>query len=160
MTSAAFSGPTSTRSDNVSIGAFGRHGVVLDHDDTDWLDGVRARLEELIRLPRGWDGYSGQPLPFATAQFAADLLSLIGHEGLPAPSLVPVARGQLQIEWHTENVDIELLVRRPNSVQAYCHRLVGHGAVESVLELTNNFIQILPWIECLQETDFALATAA
>lgn len=160
MTFAAFSGSAPIRSENVSIGAFGRHGVVVDHDDTDWLDGVRSRLEELIRLPRGWDGYSGQPLPFATAQFAADLLIRIGHGGLPAPSLVPVARGQLQIEWHTENVDIELLVRRPNSVQAYFNRLDGPGAVESVVELTNNFVQILPWIECLQETDLALAAAA
>ena len=44
----------------------------------DWWKIVKPKLDELVRLPKGWDGYAGEPTSFSNAYFAARVL----EEGL------------------------------------------------------------------------------
>ena len=87
-----------------------------------WTEAVQDRLQQLIRLPIGWDGYRGQPVAFANAYFAMDVLNVVCGPDTDAPQIVPGPEGDLQIEWHTSLGDLELHVKGPNDVRAWYAR--------------------------------------
>jgi hypothetical protein len=124
-----------------------------------WRDEVLLRLNELVRLPRGWDGYSAEPVSFANAQFALRMLETIVPANAPAPQIVPGASGDLQIEWHTLNGDLELHVQAPNQVHAWWAD--AHGAPDGEeLRLTTDFSALNTWVKTVLELPRANDSAA
>lgn len=121
-----------------------------------WLP-VTKRLEDLIRLERGWDGYAGSPVSFVNATFALSMLKSICDSQTPAPQIVPGSSGDLQVEWHTLRGDVELHVRAPNDVHAW--RAKSDGAEEE-LSLANDFSAIVTWLNELVEPSIAIKAAA
>lgn len=118
---------------------------------------VTKRLEDLIRLERGWDGYAGSPVSFVNATFALSMLKSICDSQTPAPQIVPGSSGDLQVEWHTLRGDVELHVRTPNDVQAW--RVTSSG-VEEELSLANDFSEVVVWLKELVEPLIAVKAAA
>jgi hypothetical protein len=125
---------------------------IVEEPNHEWRAGVIDRLQELVTLPMGWDGYGGAPVSFWNATFALRMLETVCAPSSPVPQIVPGASGDLQIEWHTPAGDIELHVRGPNDVIA-CH---GAGPE---LALTNNFIEVAAWVEALGRSRAAVAAA-
>jgi hypothetical protein len=126
--------------------------LIVAEPEHDWRLDVISRLEELVRLPRGWDGYAGEPVSLLNANFALRMLEIICSPKTQVPQIVPGSSGDLQIEWHTPSGDIELHVRGPNDVLAW------HGDGQE-LPLTNNFIDVAAWIEDLERPSAAAAAA-
>jgi hypothetical protein len=124
--------------------------VVVQAPARDWREVVETKLQDLIRLPVGWDGYRGQPVSFETASFALRMLESILPSGGPGPQVIPGVAGDVQIEWHTEAGDIELHVRRPNSVHAW-RETAATGVDGEEVELTFDFRPIVLWIKQLSE---------
>ena len=118
---------------------------------------VTDRLEELLRLERGWDGYTGSPVSFVNATFALRMLESICDSRSPLPQIVPGSSGDLQVEWHTLRGDVELHVRAPNDVHAW--RVKSDGLEEELL-LANDFSAIVAWIKELVEPSIAIKAAA
>jgi hypothetical protein len=133
--------------------------VVVQAPARDWREVVERKLESLIRLPVGWDGYRAQPVSFETASFAMLMLESILPSGAPVPQVIPGVMGDVQIEWHTEAGDIELHVRRPNSVHAWRETPATDVDGEEV-ELTFDFRPIVSWIKQLSEATANADTAA
>ena len=135
--------------------------VVLSEQDSEWQDSVKQRLEELVdRLPHGWDGYDGRPVGFLNANFALSMLSSICRPSTPAPQIVPGSDGDLQIEWHTQYVDIELAVRGPYDVFAWRCMVDADPDGESLI-LSRDFTDVAKWIAAISEPPVvANATAA
>jgi len=78
---------------------------------------------------------------------------------VPPPQIVPGPNGDLQIEWHCGDVDIEIHVISPNKVHAW--RLTpdtGPGGEE--IDLTNDFRPIAAWIDTITEPNGAVDFAA
>ena len=121
-----------------------------------WLP-VTKRLEDLIRLERGWDGYAGSPVSFVNATFALSMLKSICDSQTPAPQIVPGSSGDLQVEWHTLRGDVELHVKTPNDVQAW---RVKSSGVEEELSLANDFSEVVVWLKELVEPLIAVKAAA
>ena len=65
-----------------------------------WKPVVTERLQELRRLPDGWDGYAGKPVSLVNAITALRILEVILSDDAPPPQIVPGPGGDLQIEWH------------------------------------------------------------
>lgn len=66
-----------------------------------------AKLDELAKLPQGWDSYGGTP-PRADCLAKARQLALLlppGHW-----DIVPMSNGGIQIEQHCDGLDIELMI--------------------------------------------------
>ena len=84
-----------------------------------WLKQLTDRLLSFLRYPPGWDGYGGRPIDHSTAQFAAEILATCASVQAPAPSLVPLAYGGVQIEWHRCGWDIEIEIADPNEVYLF-----------------------------------------
>lgn len=124
-----------------------------------WPPEVIARLEELVRLEQGWDGYDGRPVSLENAVFALRMLEAICRASTPSPQIVPGPGGDLQLEWHTLRGDVELLVRGPNSVRAwYCMANADDDGVE--VELTNDFTTVAEWVKAVTEPAIAARAAA
>ncbi len=125
----------------------------------DWREAVMKRLEELVRLELGWDGYKGVPVTLENATFALRMLEAVCGPNATAPQIVPGSTGDLQIEWHSLIGDIELHVRGPNSVHAW-RQLVGIDGDGDSLDLTNDFASVAEWVKDHTEPKLAPATAA
>lgn len=123
-----------------------------------WAEAVSNRLEELLQLPSGWDGYGAPPVTFENAYFALDMLRSICPDDFAAPQIVPGTAGDLQVEWHQDNYSIELHVRGPNSVTAYRQTVNLPDGEE--IELTNDFVQVWKWIKEMPGVGSAANAAA
>lgn len=124
-----------------------QHRTRIPQFRSDWMRALETRFNELTALPIGWDGYSGQPVSFTCANFAANLIERLSITDLPAPQLVPGNDGSLQIEWHRNGYDIEIDVLAPLDVVAtrYDHT----SSEEEELELQSDFTPLAKWIEDL-----------
>ena len=74
----------------------------------EWLPTVVTRLRTLAQLEEGWDGRNARRISPANLDIAMRLLRAVMRTDTPIPELVPTVRGGLQIEWHVQDVDVEL----------------------------------------------------
>lgn len=113
-----------------------------------WRDAVVSKLNELVALERGWDGYQAGPVSFENASFALRMLEACCGVDAPMPQIVPGVVGDLQVEWHIGNTDIELDIRGPNNVHAWiCNEQTGPNGHE--FALTNDFTIVAKWLRDL-----------
>lgn len=81
-----------------------------------WLLSTFDRIRELVVLPTGWDGHDGRPVDIDVAAFAIQfLLQTLEPDG-PAPQVVPLSYGGIQLEWHEQGIDLEVEVEAPNRI--------------------------------------------
>lgn len=88
-----------------------------------WSVQVVARLLDLASLPVGWDGHRGRPVSPQSATYALDVLAAVMRPGTPAPSIVPLSGGAVQLEWHRKGWDIELEIGGPGETHLYTREL-------------------------------------
>lgn len=147
-----------------NIVAFGAmHRIVVFDANYKWIKPTKDRLDELVsKLAPNWDGYGAKPVNFLNAHFAYQILEKVCLETTPPPSIVPGAAGDLQIEWHTNRMDLELHVLAPNKVHATLNMMMADGLLrEEFIELENDFTKVTSWVKSLAEDDLApIASAA
>ena len=137
-----------------------RTRVIVSKRPTEWYDIVESKLGELVvDLRAGWDGYDAQPVALPNAIFALSMLNSVCRSDTLAPQIVPGTTGDLQIEWHTEHVDIELTVKNPNEVHAWRCLVSGDPDGES-LDLTTDFTDVVNWIAAMSEQQIVANAAA
>jgi hypothetical protein len=132
--------------------------LISDHTTT-WSDVVKSRLEDLIQLPLGWDGYQATHVSFQNANFALRVLEAICGLKTRAPQIVPGISGDLQIEWHTLQGDLEIHVIGPNNVRAWRTKVGGNPEGEELV-LRNDFATVAQWVNEITEPSIAAAAAA
>jgi len=130
---------------------FTSYRVRVPELNSSWAATIEDRLTELTSLPVGWDGYSGLPVSFPVAYFVANMLERLCEDTVPAPSLVPGSDGSLQVEWHRNKFDVELDVLDAQNVIATRVNLMTEE--EEVIEIQNDFSEIVPWISALTDLD-------
>lgn len=135
-----------------------QRAAFFDSEGSEWQVVAKGRLEELIRLKEGWDGYAAFPVSFDNAMFAYQMLDSICRSDTPAPQIVPGPSGDLQIEWHLAKGDIELWVRGPNNVHAW--HSIGEGQGEEEIDLTTDFAVVAEWLKEISVTEPTIAIAA
>ena len=124
--------------------------ATMDELEYDWGASVTRLLDELQRLQVGWDGYYGLPVSFANASFAQELLKKICSAETPCPQIVPGVDGDLQIEWHLQDVDIELHVIEPYNVWFWTND-EGICVNGNEIKLSTVYNSVLPVIRRLTE---------
>lgn len=141
------------------ISQFPAHRITITESETKWRDEAMQRLQGLIRLEHGWDGYAAIPVTLATATFTLKMLEVMCSDDTVAPQIIPGPNGEVQLEWHTHTGDVEILVRAPNDVFAWRH-LVGNDGDGEEMQLSQDFLQAVRWIKDVMEPKFAYAAAA
>jgi hypothetical protein len=74
-----------------------------------WLDFTTSRLRNILRLPAGWDTYSARPPEKEAAERAIDFLFRHHRFAGATPSIVPLTDGGVQLEWHRDGIDVEVV---------------------------------------------------
>lgn len=133
--------------------------ILISDPNLPWRDSVLRRFGELVQLERGWDGYRAGPVNFDTAFFALRMLEAACDSSAPPPQIVPGSEGDMQVEWHMPDGDIELNVLAPNEVHAW-RRTESTGSDGEEIFLTNDFAVVASWIRELTEPTRATGTAA
>ena len=129
--------------------------VRVNNPSSTWIDDLKERFDELVSLPVGWDGYTGKPVSFTCAQFAANLIERLYDELLPPPNLIPGSDGTLQIEWHRNHFDIEIDVLAPYQVIAT--RYDCKSGRQEEFDLDSDFTLLADWLSELGESNRAAA---
>jgi hypothetical protein len=126
-----------------------------------WEETVKSRLQELIRLEHGWDGYRAVPVSFENAYFAFNMLEKICKSTTEAPQIVPGYSGDLQIEWHTLSGDLELHIERPYKVDAWYWNVNDSANSDGRgMLLKNDFSRVEEWLKAITEPALAVRSAA
>lgn len=111
------------------------------------------KLDELTRLPVGWDGYSGVPTEYANALFAIDLMGAVSKQHFKTPSVVPGGDGSLQLEWHINQYDLEIEILDPHKIIVERTDLTTDENVE--IQPDGDYGVLFEWIKELDRTKTA-----
>lgn len=125
--------------------------ILIDDVEALWDADVTGKLQDLVTLEDGWDGYRAMPVSFTNAVFALRMLEKICGPGDPAPTIVPGVEGDLQLEWHTAKGDIELHVVAPNVVHAWHAKVDEDNPDGKEKELKTDFSIVAEWLRDITE---------
>jgi hypothetical protein len=78
-----------------------------------WLYG---ELDRLAALPPGWDREGADPMDPAIVTAARQLVAALPDDTLGTPAVVPIADGNLQLEWNDGPRSLELEIADPRTI--------------------------------------------
>lgn len=84
-----------------------------------WLDPLMRGLADLLTLPVNWDTYGAPPIEWIVAKQAFQLMSDILDVEDPAPWVVPMSNGGIQLEWHENGSDLEIEIEPEGIAHGY-----------------------------------------
>lgn len=99
-----------------------------------WQAQVEQRIAELKLLKEGWDGAAAKPVDRHVAGYALELLESLCAWDTKPPAIVPMFNGGLQIEWHTNGVDVEISIARPYEAELFIEYLEDDQEIERPLQ--------------------------
>jgi len=100
---------------------------------------------DLLGLQAGWNSYSAKPIEPRNAIRAVQLLFELLGSVTPQPIVVPTPRGGIQLEWHTQGVNIEVYINSPTDISFFAEQL---GSSESTEQpLANHEDELKSWLE-------------
>src|SRR5438046_1744982 len=79
-----------------------------------WLTEALSKLEQLRRLPRGWDSHDGLPLQHEIGAAAQRILLGLRDQDLPVPAVVLGSGGTVQLEWRRAGRELEVEIEGPS----------------------------------------------
>lgn len=95
-----------------------------------WFFDVLGRFQELSELPANWDHHGAPPVEAADLAEALKTLSGVMALDTPAPAIVPISGGGLQLEWHRAGLDVEIVVGLSDDDGLYFHEKESGGEWE------------------------------
>jgi hypothetical protein len=103
-----------------------------------WQAETLARVTALLKMRAGWDSYRALPVRHDAAMFALTILENVMRSSTPSPSVIPSASGGLQLEWHVNDIDLEIHVLEPykGEVWWYDHSTGGESTHELTADLS------------------------
>ena len=94
-------------------------GLPTGAPSPEWLEQNEATLEELLKLPANWNSYGAAPIRPDAVEAARDVLGKIVRSDTPPPAVVPTVRGGIQLEWHTQGIDLEIEIPEPGQFHVW-----------------------------------------
>lgn len=75
-----------------------------------WIQATLKQIDEISALELNWDSYGAPVISPSRILQAYKVVRSIMHDRAPIPNLVPTSDGSIQIEWHANGVDLEILL--------------------------------------------------
>jgi hypothetical protein len=83
--------------------------VVRANELPDWVKPTISGFVSIRSLSENWDSYGGKKTSDDLIKQALLILTQIMPFNAPAPSVVPLGDGGLQLEWHRKQQDLEIV---------------------------------------------------
>lgn len=113
-----------------------------------WFDPLMQGFVDLLTLPPNWDSYVAGPIDFTLVQEAMAQMNTLLIPSSPAPRVVPLSTGGLQIEWHRNDIDLEIAFERGENPSFYYRdRTTGEEAECTLPDDTNRLRSVIGRLE-------------
>jgi hypothetical protein len=128
-------------------GFFGQSSVLSGPDLPNWVSHVKDQLISILHLQEGWDGFGAGPIRHDVLYFALAILRQIMRSETLPPHITPMSHEGVQLEWHTDAIDLEIEIEEPGSAWvSYENRL---AAIEDDWEVSTEFSSLSDPVEQL-----------
>ena len=77
-----------------------------------WFDPLMQGFVDLLTLPANWDSYGAGPIDAKSVHGAMSFINGVLGPAAPAPRVMPLSSGGLQLEWHRQGIDLEVMFER------------------------------------------------
>lgn len=77
-----------------------------------WFDPLMQGFVDLLTLPPNWDSYGASGVDTKVVHAAISFINGFLRPSSPAPRVVPLSSGGLQLEWRRNGVDLEIVFDR------------------------------------------------
>jgi hypothetical protein len=84
-----------------------------------WFDPLIQGFVDLLTLPPNWDSYGAVVIDPKVVQDAMSFIHGLLGPTSPAPRVVPLSDGGLQLEWHRNGIDLEIVYDRDEAPHFY-----------------------------------------
>jgi hypothetical protein len=92
----------------------------------EWLKPTISEFIKVQSLPENWDSYAAKRINRDLLSQSLTILAAVMHQSSPAPSVVPLTDGGLQLEWHRKQQDLEVVFPQEDPPQFfYLNRATG-----------------------------------
>ena len=108
-----------------------------------WVKPTIARLVDVQRLPENWDSYGSHPIKAELIKNALGVLGATMSQNIPAPAVVPLADGGLQLEWHRRQQDLEIVFSADEPAQFFYRNRATDQQDEGLARETNKLASLL-----------------
>lgn len=98
-----------------------------------WFDSLMQGFVDLLTLPENWDSYGAAPIVPTIINEALSLMNGLLGPTSPAPRVVPLSSGGLQLEWHRKGMDLEIIFDRDEAPFFYLRNRVSGEESEHAL---------------------------
>ena len=97
-----------SRSENRATDCRRPSSLTYEPEVAAWLKPTVQSLLDLLQLPQNWDGYGAVQVQEQIALKALMVLVEVMERDAPAPSVVPLNDGGIQVEWHRRGRNLEI----------------------------------------------------
>jgi hypothetical protein len=101
--------------------------IDLPPDTPRWLEPTLRTVGGLADLEPDWDSHGARAIDPRVLREAIDLLRSLMRGSTPAPAVVPLADGGIQLEWHAVGLDLEIAVHRFGPAEVLCEEPGGES---------------------------------
>ncbi len=130
---------------------FGQSSVLSEPDQPEWADHIKDQISAVLDLQEGWDGFGAGPIRHDVLAFALAILRQVMRPDTPSPHITPMSHEGVQLEWHTEAVDLEIEIEEPGAAWvSYVNHAKG---IEEEREVTTDFFCLSDPVDRLTGSD-------
>lgn len=115
-----------------------------------WMKPLLERLKELSSIEEGWDGFSAEPVRLDILFYSAQLMIEFMERNSRPPNLMPLHSGGIQLEWHLEEVDVEISIEEPYEARLWWR--VNSTKKESTC-MVKSYLDIAPIVAFIAKFD-------
>ncbi len=108
-----------------------------------WFDPLMQGFVDLLTLPPDWDSYgAGRIDPDLVHEAMSFMNNLLGPSS-PAPCVAPLSSGGLQLEWHRNGIDLEVVFDRGEERFFYFRNRVSGEEAEQALRENSRLLRTI-----------------
>jgi len=100
-----------------------------------WFRPLFARMAGLLELPPDWNSHGARPVDLKAFELALNFLLQTMESHTPLPTVVPLPRGGIQMDWHQSGIDLEVAVSPQGQLSLYLESMDQLATGEGYLEL-------------------------
>lgn len=108
-----------------------------------WVEPTIAAFIEIRNLSENWDSYGGKMIDRDLINRSLYVLGTAMQANSPAPSIVPLSDGGLQIEWHRRQQDLEITFAADEPAQFFYRNRADNTSDEGSAHETEKIIRLI-----------------
>lgn len=97
------------------------------------LKATIQQIANFCNLKLNWDSYGAKPVDPNNAVTAILILLNAVDDSTPLPTVVPLSQGGIQLEWHCNGADLEIVIASPSRIRASFEDLNSGDCIDTTL---------------------------